>query len=272
MRDVIGFVLVTYTASWLFFAAAGWWTHAEGASPGSAAVRSVLFMMGTVAPTGVALAWTARGRGREAVTALLRRLVQWHPDWRWWLFAAGYMATIKLLVAVAHRIIAGAWPTFGTEPWYVIVGAMLLSTVVGGQAGEELGWRGFALPRLQSRLGMARASLLLGVVWAVWHLPFFFIPGVDKYGQSFPFYALQVIALSVAMACLYAHTNGSLLLAMFMHSAVNQTKGIVSSALPDPGNVFALRAPLPGWLTLGFLWLGAIICLRLLPKDGRRDG
>ena len=66
--------------------------------------------------------------------------------------------------------------------------------------------------------------MLLGLIWAFWHLPLFFIPGVDKSGQSFPVYALQVTALSVAMAWLYGHSNGSLLLAMLMHSAANQSR------------------------------------------------
>src|ERR1700676_2285886 len=114
----------------------------------------------------------------------------------------------------------------------------MISTPV--QAGEEIGWRGYALPRLAARFGLARASLLLGVLWGCWHLPLFFVPGVDNYGQSFPVFVLGTTALSVAIAWLYAHTNGSLLLTMLMHSAVNQTLGIVPSAVANATNPFAL--------------------------------
>jgi len=230
----------------------------------------------------VALGVTARENGIPATQALLRRVFEWRMDGRWYLFAVGYMAVIwrvdarwylfaiiymvaiKLTVALAHRAITGSWPRFGNEAWYVIVIAIVLSTPV--QAGEEIGWRGYALPRLAARFGFARASVLLGLIWACWHLPLFFLPGADTYGQSFPIWVLGVTALSVAIAWLYAHTNGSLLLTMLMHSAVNQTIGIVPDADPNAKNPFALNASLPYLLTVGFLWVIAVYFLARMPK------
>jgi hypothetical protein len=171
-------------------------------------------------------------------------------------FAIGYLPAIKLSVALVHRAVTGSWPRFGTESWYTIVAAIAISTPV--QAGEEVGWRGYALPRLARRFGFTRASILLGLVWSCWHLPIFFLPGADKYGQSFPVWTLQVVALSVAITWLYAHTNGSLLLTMLMHSAVNQTVGIVPSANLHPGNPFTLSVSLAMWLTAAFLWITAL--------------
>jgi membrane protease YdiL (CAAX protease family) len=147
------------------------------------------------------------------------------------------------------------WPRFGQEAWYIILVAILLSTPV--QAGEEIGWRGYALPRLAAHLGLARASIVLGVIWACWHLPFFFVPGIDKSGQSFPVYLLQVTALSAAAAWLYWRTNRSLLLVMLMHSAGNQTIGIVPSSVPNAANPFAISTSLVAWLTVALLWMGA---------------
>src|SRR5882672_8877153 len=146
-------------------------------------------------------------------------------------------------------------PRFGDEPWYLILGAIAVSTPF--QAGEEIGWRGYALPRLAARFGLARASILLGLIWGSWHMPQFFIPEADTYGQSFVVYVLQVTALSVAMAWLYARTNGSLLLVMLLHSAVNNTKDIVPSALPGANSTFGLSASLVAWLTVTLLWICA---------------
>jgi len=134
------------------------------------------------------------------------------------------------------------------------------------QAGEEIGWRGYALPRLAARFGLARASILLGVIWACWHLPQFFIPEVDTYGQSCFVFVLQVTALSVAMAWLYARTNGSLLLVMLLHAAVNNAKDIVPSALPGASNPFALSASLVAWLTVTLLWICAAYFLARMPR------
>ena len=125
------------------------------------------------------------------------------------------------------------------------------------QAGEEIGWRGYALPRLSERFGLAPASIILGILWATWHLPLFFFYGSDIRGQSFPLYLLQVTAVSVAMAWLYWRTGGSLLLVMLLHAAVNNLKDIVPSAVPGATNAFALSASFVGWLTVAFLWIAA---------------
>jgi len=173
----------------------------------------------------------------------------------WYVFAAGYLATVKIGVALVHRIAVGVWPRFGVDPWYILAIATVLSTPI--QAGEEIGWRGYALPLLAARLGLARASLLLGIVWAVWHLPLFFVPGIDNYGQSFVIFALQVTAISVPMAWLYARTGGSLLLVMLMHGANNQARDIVPSAVPNAEHALALSSYLPAWLTVTLLWIAA---------------
>src|SRR5205823_385927 len=105
--------------------------------------------------------------------------------------------------------------------------------------------------------GLARASILLGVIWACWHLPQFFIPEADTFGQSFFVYVLQVTALSVAMAWLYARTNESLPLVMLLHSAVNNAKDIVPSALPGAKGALGLGASLVAWITVRLRWIGA---------------
>jgi len=237
---------------------------AAAAVPSRPGLRALLFLPGVFAPAVVALWLAARAEGREGTRALLERLFKWRVDVRWYVFAAGYMAAIKLAVAVVHRAAIDAWPQFGTEALYLIPFAIAVSTVV--QAGEEIGWRGYALPRLAARLGLARASLVLGVVWAFWHLPLFYIAGTDTTGQSFPFYLLQVTALSVAIAWLYGHTGGSLPLVMLMHAAINNTAGIVPSAVPDATQPLALSASLVGWLTLALLWMGAGYFLLRMPK------
>jgi membrane protease YdiL (CAAX protease family) len=180
------------------------------------------------------------------------------------------MAVIKLAVAVFYRLATGGWPRFGHDTWYIILAGIVLSTPV--QSGEEVGWRGYALPRLATRLGLARASLVLGVIWACWHLPFFFIAGADKSGQSFPLYVMQVMALSVALAWLYWRTNRSLLLVMLMHSAVNQAVGIVPSTLPNAANVWGLSGSLVGRLTVALLCVAAVYFLFQMRKAKLDEG
>src|SRR5262249_35902612 len=151
--------------------------------------RNLIVIPGVFAPALVALGLTARSEGKEGVQRLLGSIFQGGVAARWYVFAAAYMIAIKLAAALLHRAITGEWPVFGQTPWYVLAGATLLSTPV--QAGEEVGWRGYALPRLSARLGLPAASIVLGIVWACWHLPFFFMAGTDTSGQSFPLYLAQ---------------------------------------------------------------------------------
>jgi membrane protease YdiL (CAAX protease family) len=197
---------------------------------------------------------------------LRRRLFQWRVGLRWYVFAVGYMAAIKLAVALVHRVATGSWPLFSPVAWYLMLAATVISTVIGGQAGEEIGWRGYALPRLAARFGLARGSVLLGVIWATWHLPLFFIPGTDTTGQSFTVYLLGVTPLSVAIAWLYWRTNGSLLLTMLMHAVINNTTGIVPSIVPAATNPWTLSTSRVAWLTLALLWICAGYFLARMSK------
>jgi uncharacterized protein len=270
MQSLLMFFALTYIVSWTFFTAAATISGRTSSPPSGLAVLSgPLFLLGTVTPSLVALALTARADGRAGTRALLRRIVQWQTGVRWYVFAVGYMAAIKLAVALLHRLATGAWPPFGQQAWFIMVAAIVFSTPV--QAGEEIGWRGYALPRLASRLGFAPTSIVLGVIWACWHLPLFIIPGTDTSGQSFPVYLLQVTALSVAMAWLYWRANGSLLLVMLMHAAVNNTKDIVPSAVSAATNPFALSTSLVAWFTLALLWIcAAYFLIQMRPAELQR--
>jgi membrane protease YdiL (CAAX protease family) len=250
---LVVFFAITFAVTWPCF------TAVAMMQPGP--LRTLVLFIGIFAPAMVALLLTARAEGRRGVVALLGRLFVWRTGARWYVFALGYMAAIKIAVALIHRVAMGEWPQFGNESWIVMLAATMGSTLVGGQAGEEIGWRGYALPRLIDRFGFAAATLLLGVIWAVWHLPLFFVSGADTQGQSFPLFVLQVTAMSVAIGWLCVRTN-SLLLTMLMHAAVNNTKDIVPSRVPGATNVFAFSTSVAAWLTVILLWMSAAYFIR----------
>lgn len=251
---LITFFILTFTGSWACFFGWGAMQAAAGHSVAWQAMATVVLYLGIFAPALVALLVTWWTEGRQGTGALLRRIVDVPLTARWVVFALVYFAVIKGAMALLHRLLAGDWPAMGPDPVILALAAIMISTPV--QAGEEIGWRGFALPRLASRLGLPAASLLLGVLWAAWHLPLFFIAGTDSVGQSFPVYLLAVTALSAAMAWLYWRSGQRLLLVMLMHAAVNNTAAIV----PSPGvasHPFTFDAPLSAWLTAALLWLCA---------------
>ena len=257
--SLITFFLLAYAVMWACF-----FTVVAAHIPANSVLGYFLLLLGAFAPAIAALSLTARAEGAPGVRALLSRIVQWRVAAKWYVFAAGYTVTVKLTVALIHRVLTGVWPRFGDLPLYIIPLAIAFSTPF--QAGEELGWRGYALPRLRARFGLVRASLLLGLIWAVWHLPQFFIPEVDTYKQSFFVFVLGVVALSVALAWLWARTNGSLLLPMLMHAAWNNSKDIVPSVKPGGTSMFGFSASPVAWLTVALLWICAAYFLLRMRK------
>jgi membrane protease YdiL (CAAX protease family) len=256
------FFVLVYAITWTLF------ITVATTVPVQTPLGYTLVLAGAYAPAFVALALTGWTNGAAGVAKLLKRVLIVDVPARYYLFAIFYMVAVKLTAASVHRVILGAWPQFTWGSLAIIPFAIALSTPF--QAGEEIGWRGYALPRLAARFGLARASLLLGVIWAVWHVPQFYIAGADTYHQSFLVWAPQVVAMSVAFAWLYARSGGSLLLVMLLHSAINNSKDIVPSAAPVPPGVFSLHASAMSYIGLAVLWLYASCLLRYFwPQDIR---
>jgi len=258
-RGNLPFFLLTYAVMWASF-----FTVAFARIPASSPLGIFLLRLGAYAPSLVAIFLTARAAGRAGVSSLVSGVFKWRVPARYYVLAVAFIPAIKLTAAVLHRLTSGAWPRTGGESLLLIPLAIAFSTPF--QAGEEIGWRGYALPRLADRFGLRAASLMLGFIWAFWHLPQFFIRDVPEFGQSFPLYVFQVTALGVVFAWLYARTNRSLLLVMLLHAATNNTKDIFPSATPGATNTFGLNGSLLAWLTVALLWISAGYFLFSMPK------
>ena len=241
------FFVLAFALMWACF-----FTVAFVPIPASTLLGRGLILLGAFAPSLAALAVTSFTEGRTGVQALLRQVTRWRVPAKFYVFALVFMAAIKLAAALVHRVAAGTWPRFGNESLFLIPVAIAFSTPF--QIGEELGWRGYALPRMAAKLGLPGASLLLGLIWGLWHLPQFFIREGDSYRQSFPVFVLGTTALSVAFAWLYARTNGSVFLTMLLHSAINNSKDIVPSGVSGGADTFGFHASPISWIALALLW------------------
>lgn len=250
------FFFYTIALSWLGFALAAY----------VPALGNAIFLLAIFMPALVAIWLTGTTQAEAGLKALFARVVEWRVGLQWYVFAAAYMLAIRLAAAAIQRLATGTWPQFHFD-WMIVVGGTIIS--MPAIAGEEIGWRGFALPRLGTKYGYGAGSAILGALWALWHLPvFFMLPGNGNYGQSFPLFFIGVVPLSIAMGWLFVHTKGSILLAILMHSAVNNTHEIVQSgyAAISP---FSLNTTLVAWLTLALLWIGAAYFLVRLTGTGR---
>ena len=97
----------------------------------------------------------------------------------------------------------------------------ILVLLIGGPSGEEFGWRGFLLPRVQPILGMLKASVTIGLVSAVWHLPLFLIPITAQSRVPFGLFVVRTIAFSIISTWLYNGSRRSLLLVLLFHASLN---------------------------------------------------
>lgn len=180
---------------------------------------------------GFILAWAA-GRG-PTVRELARRVLIWRVGWGWWLFALffpGVAVVAGLYAAAAATGTAVSWA--GVGPPHQALALFVLLFVFAG-LGEEFGWRGFALPRLQARRTGLTASLAIGAIHSAWHVPLFLIEGEPYHalsqqiglGAAVGGYAVLVIALAIQLTWLFNHTRGSVLLAAAYHGAANAWSG-----------------------------------------------
>jgi membrane protease YdiL (CAAX protease family) len=166
---------------------------------------------------------------------LLGRGLIWRVGIRWWAFAVFFMILPSVAALYLYNLLGGPsvdWS--GLQPLYTLVPQFIFLTIAAG-VGEEFGWRGFLLPRLQTRYNALASGLIVGVAWATWHVPLFFIKGTSQYEQGLQGgllpailgYAVFVIAQSVQFTWLFNNTKGSVLLAAVFHGASNTWGGYI---------------------------------------------
>lgn len=158
--------------------------------------------------------------GKSAVKQLLGRVVLWRVGARWYVIALG-LPTVLALAA------AGLYYLFdASRPFQIGAVSVLDFIVFVLVVGEELGWRGYALPLLLEKRSALMASLILGVLWGLWHLPTFLVPGTPQYGLPLPAFVLLTVEYSILMTWVYLHTKGSVLIATLFHGAINLSQGL----------------------------------------------
>jgi len=218
---------------------------------------TTLSLVGGFGPSLAAVGMVAYGSGRVGLRRWLMRCLQWRVGWRWVVLAFLFPVVFMGLAAAAHVALGGTLPP-SPAAGHVGLAAMnfLLVFLVGGPLGEEFGWRGYALPALQARWGWRVASVLLGAVWAVWHLPLFYTAGTMQSHLPMELFVLSTIASSVLFAWLFNRSRGSIVPVLVLHTAVNAWSLIIPvMVLPDGSN---LR---PFQIVVGILVLTAVALL-----------
>jgi len=202
---------------------------------------SVPGFIGILAGYGPALAAiivTSIAAGRPGLRRLFGRMLRWRVGLGWYAIAIITPVAITATAIGLNVLTGGSAPDFtqtqfrlmpASAPLWQEVALLLLIFVVGFDGiGEELGWRAFALPRLQADRSALRAAVILGLLWAAWHIPFALMPGGLFSKTPWPLFVVSVLSLSVIHAWLFNSTQGSALIPLLFHAVGNTT----SNALP----------------------------------------
>ena len=242
---------LAYGLSWLILVPAG-----LGLIPESAG--GILSWVAPFGPAAAAFVVTALTGGRAGARQLLRRLVQWRVGLGWYLLIIFGIPAIAVLGAFA---IMGAVPLGDlARNWRVILTPYLptvLYILIFTGLGEEPGWRGFALPRLQHRHGPLVGTAVLAVAWALWHLPNLLFGGYT--GLSYALWLALTIASAFIYTWVYNHTGGSVLIAALLHGAINGSSGFLGPRGLLPGFDDALHLHKYGALALGFTAVALVL-------------
>ena len=209
------FIIITYLISWtiwipLIFMGDGW-------------VKSI----GIFGPTVSALILTAAADGKSGLKSLLKKVLIWKVNIGWYAFSFASTLIVSGLALVIYKVFGGeVVNTNDPGKWYLIP-VIFLYVLFFSVLGEEFGWRGFLLPRLQEKYNALTSSLIIGLVWGFWHLPLFFIAGDFHANIPFWLFLIQDIALAIIMTWIYNNTKKSLLLVHLFHAASNATVGLM---------------------------------------------
>ncbi|MFJ9585317.1 CPBP family intramembrane glutamic endopeptidase [Streptomyces acidicola] len=226
-RPVIWFFALAYTLSWAAWApfvlsqnGLGVW---DFAFPGNRVTTQLLGILpgGYLGPIVSALLITGVTEGRAGLRAWRGRMTKFRVNWRWY---AVVLLSVPAALTIAAAVVGDRGPAM--PPAMVLAAflpGLLMQMVTTGLA-EEPGWREFAMPRLQERYGPLAATLIVGPLWGVWHLPLFLTEWggyPDVTGTHVLKFVVTAIAFSFVMTWVFNRSGGSMPLVMLLHCGVN---------------------------------------------------
>ncbi|WP_172461862.1 CPBP family intramembrane glutamic endopeptidase [Dyella jiangningensis] len=217
-RRVRTFLALAFGISWCAWGALILMAQHQATAYGEWPFMS-LYVLGGLGPTIAAYGAVYLTRTDVPLCEFNQRVLRWRLPPAWYAVAIGTPIVLAFVaVGIAGALHPATWGQLAIKPWYVFP-LLFAMTIIGGGL-EELGWRGVAQEAWGPMLGQARAAWLIGPIWAVWHLPLFFLPGVSQYHGQFGPFLVGVAGNALLFGWLYSRTR-SILLCVFMHAASN---------------------------------------------------
>ncbi len=220
--SALRFFLLTFILSWSIWIPLTLSHFNIGPFKISEDLSSIIRLLGVLMPMVSALLLTAIYDGRPAMRSLLSRLKIWRVSWKWWIAVVLVFPVLLVIAGVLYNLFSDQ-PPISLLP---ITAAVLFVNIIFlaiASLGEEIGWRGVALPALLKRYGPFTASVILGIVWATWHLPFWILlDTLSQYGVGyFVLNYIFIVPTTFYITWVFINSKGSLLLPVVLHLVFN---------------------------------------------------
>ena len=235
IKTLIPFFAIAFGLGWGIIAILILFPQQMEAIFGPMGYTNPLFILAVYSPAIAGIILVLRHHGFKGLSSFFRRITLWRMPASWWVFLVIGIPAVFYAGAAIKGTIAEPFPF---SPWYKLLPALAVGLVIGPI--EELGWRGVALPLLQRRFAPLWASLILGVIWGLWHLPAFFLSGSPQSAWPFVPYFIGVLAISIILTPMFNTARGSILIAALYHFQMNGP--VWPDALPWDSLVFAAVA------------------------------
>jgi CAAX protease family protein len=237
-HPIITYFVLTYAISWGFLP-----------------IEAIRFMAG--GPFIAALILIPLTQGRAGLRELASRMIRWRVRWYWYVVAIGLPLAVVLVTAVLNVALGAEVPSlvqFGSVTTVLVVFAVRLVNPGDGALGEEPGWRGFALPGLQSTLSPLVSTLILAVLVTVWHVPILFLEEGGLQPPVLVGYLLGTVAVTFWYSWLFNHTGGSVLITLVSHATQGTiTIGALWSASADVAQATLLFSIVASAVAIGLV-------------------
>lgn len=236
LRTLVPFLAITFGITWGLVCLLILFQSKIEAVFGELSAKNPLFILAVYAPAIAAFVLVLWHSGLTGFRRYLSRLFLWKVHWGWY----AYLIVVIPLLFYMGAALKGTLfdDPFPFTSWQQLLMAMGFMLVLGPV--EEFGWRGVALPLLQQHFAPIWASLILGVIWGVWHLPAFYLSGTPQSAWSFFPFFIGSVALCVIVTPMFNASGGSILLPILFHWQVNNP--VFPDAAPHDTSLFVVAA------------------------------
>lgn len=239
-------------------------------APKGSIVRLVGSIIMKYSPTLAAIFIVSYLAGPVSLKQLLKRFLIWKVGIKWYLIVILLPLLLDDVIPVLIYITSNEGIelkfNYTLSSFYLFLPVIARYFFRGGGMGEEFGWRGYLTPYFQDRYGVLKSAIFVGILWAAWHFPNYWLGSKDTFELIFSHVekVFRAVPMAIVYAWVFNNTKGSVLLAALMHACVNAFGNFYSLQFPSEQTGFLTNQRIIDWITIA-TWLSFALFLVFKP-------